>query len=74
MAKLSGEEKHQVEAGARAFVQELQKASPSILVQGAAALGEAQPDPAFLQCYTENWAVGDEQILRRCAISSGRRR
>ena len=54
MARLSGEEKQQVEAGALAFVQELQDASPGILAQGAAALGEAQPDPAFLQRYTEN--------------------
>jgi hypothetical protein len=54
MAELSGEEKHQVEAGARAFVQELQKASPGILIQGVAALGNPEPDPAFLQHYTEN--------------------
>jgi hypothetical protein len=52
MAKLSGEEQRQVEAGALAFVQELHKTAPGILVEGAATFGNA--DAAFLQQYTES--------------------
>ena len=55
MADLSHEEQLQIEAGAQAFVQELQRASPGLLVEGAAVPGKAaHVDAVFLEHYTKS--------------------
>jgi hypothetical protein len=53
MAGLSAAEQQQVEAGALAFVQQLQKTAPNML-EGVSLSGESAPaDAAFLGQYTE---------------------
>jgi hypothetical protein len=55
MANLSDEERLQLEAGARAFVQELQKTSPQLLVKSDTVQGkDAGEDAALLERYTES--------------------
>ena len=54
MAELSGEEQRLVEAGALAFVQELQETAPGLLVEGEAVLKGSHADAAFLGRYTES--------------------
>ncbi len=72
MAELSGEEQRLVEAGALAFVQELQETAPGLLVEGEAVLKGSHADAAFLGRYTESLGqLATTRLLRRRAEPSG---
>jgi len=61
MAELSGEDQRKIEAGAQAFMHELQETAPGILREGAAAARDASKADASI--YAERRAVGDDEIL-----------